>query len=53
MEPGRPWIIKVRMSHPQTIPEVPVTGPDVFTDDDVQRLHRRLRDDAPLDGRGC
>jgi hypothetical protein len=49
MESGRTWVVKVRMSNPQLIPEVPITGPDVFTDEDVQRLHRRLRDDAPFD----
>ncbi len=37
------------MSDPLSIPEVPVTGPPVFIEDDVQRLHLRLRDNAPFE----
>jgi hypothetical protein len=49
MESGRTWIVRVRMSQPQAIPEVADSGPEVFTDDDDEHLSRRLRDDAPLD----
>jgi len=37
------------MSQPLVIPEIADTGPEVFMADDVERLNRRLRDDAPLD----
>ena len=49
MESGITWIVRVRMSQPQAMPEIADTGPEVFTADDVERLHRRLRDDAPLE----
>src|SRR5713101_1941092 len=49
MEQERTWIVKFRLSGPQSIPEVPVTGPDIYTDADVERLHQRLRDGLPLD----
>jgi hypothetical protein len=49
MEEERTWIVKFRMSGPRAIPEVPVTGPDVYADADVERLHERLRDRLPLD----
>ena len=47
MEPGITWILRVRMSQAPVIPEIPDTGPEVFTADGVERLHRRLRDDPP------
>jgi hypothetical protein len=35
------------MSQPLVIPEIADTCPEVFTADDVERLHQRLRDDPP------
>lgn len=44
MEEERTWVVKFRMSNPQAIPDVPVTGPGVYTEADVERMHERLRD---------
>jgi hypothetical protein len=49
MEEERTWIVKFRMSGPQAIPEVPATGPDVYNEADVERLHQRLSYGMPLD----
>jgi hypothetical protein len=49
MELETTWIVKVRMSDPQAIAEAPSTGPDVFTEGDVEQLLRRLRDGLPFD----
>ena len=42
------WIVKFRISGPRAIRDVPVAGPDVYTEADVERLHQRLRDGLPL-----
>jgi hypothetical protein len=37
------------MRDPQSVPEALSTGAQVYTDEDVEQLHRRLRDQLPLD----
>jgi hypothetical protein len=49
-EAERTWVVKFRISGPRAlIPEVEVTGPDVYTEADVDQLNQRLRDGLPLD----
>jgi len=49
LEPQKTWIVKVEMADPQVIPEVPSTGAPTYGEEDVEQMHRRLRDGLPLD----
>ena len=49
MEPEKTWIVKVEMTDPQVIREVPSTGAPSYEAEDVEQMHRRLRDGLPLD----
>ena len=49
MEPHRSWIVKVEIRDPQAIPDVPSTGAATYTEEDIEHLHRRLRDELPFD----
>ena len=37
------------MANPLVIPEVPSTGAPTYGEEDVEQMHRRLRDGLPLD----
>jgi hypothetical protein len=49
VEPQKTWIVKVEMTDPQVIREVPSTGAASYEEEDVEQMHRRLRDGLPLD----